>query len=194
MIWKGWIPTLALIVLASAWSGCAGLEGAKEYVCVDDEIRVGDTLIVSLFDIGQTDITDKAFVVRNDGTINVHLLGSVAAAGKKFGHLEKELETAYIRSNFYKRVTVSVKPSERFYTVGGQVNSPTRMLYLGQTTVLRAIASCGDFTEFANQRKVEIIRANGTREIMDCKKAREKPKELDRPICPGDAIFVPRSL
>jgi protein involved in polysaccharide export with SLBB domain len=86
-----------------------------------------------------------------------------------------------------------VKPGERFYTVGGEVVAKSRQLYVGQTTVLRAIVSCGDFTEFANKRKVEIIRADGTREVMDCVKARKNPK-FDRPVCPGDAIFVPRSL
>lgn len=73
------------------------------------------------------------------------------------------------------------------------MKSAARQIYVGSTTVLRAITSCGDFTEFANRRKVEIIRANGQREVMDCNKARKDPSKYDRPICPGDAIFVPRS-
>jgi protein involved in polysaccharide export with SLBB domain len=86
-----------------------------------------------------------------------------------------------------------VKPDQRFYSVGGEVYQKGRQLYIGKTTVLRAIASCGDFTEFANRRKVEITRADGRREIMDCKAALRDPR-LDRPICPGDHINVPRSL
>ena len=91
-------------------------------------------------------------------------------------------------------MTVVVKPGLRFYSVGGEVKQPGRQQYAGQITVLRAIVTCGDFTEFANRRKVEIIRASGQREVMDCNKARKDPMKFDRPICPGDAIFVPRSL
>jgi protein involved in polysaccharide export with SLBB domain len=195
MIWKGWISTLGLLVLAITWSGCVAPGGQTLYVCADDDIRVGDMLVISLLDIGETPMIDKAFVVRGDGTVNLPLMnGPIKAAGKKFGQFERDVQTTYITNNIYKRVTVVVKPGDRFYSVGGEVKSPGRQIYAGQTTVLRAIVTCGDFTEFANRRKVEIIRSSGDREIMDCKKAREDPKKKDRPLCPGDAIFVPRSL
>jgi polysaccharide export outer membrane protein len=92
----------------------------------------------------------------------------------------------------FKKVTVVVKAGDRFYTVDGEVKGPDRKLYIGDTTVIRAIASAGGFTDFANRRKVKIIRASGQTEIIDCKKA-EDPKH-DRRICPGDVIIVPRSL
>src|SRR5436190_17613974 len=191
MILKGWISVLGLFVLAVTWSGCVPPPPEK-YECVDDVIRVGDELTISLL-VGSDPPIDKQFIVRADGTVNLHQLDPIVAAGKKFIQFEKEVKAAYIEKGIYKKVTVLVKPGDRFYTVGGEVGSKGRMIYVGQTTVLRAIVSCGDFSEYANRRKVEIIRANGKREIMDCKEAREKP-ELDRPLCPGDAIFVPKSL
>ena len=193
MIWKGWISALGLFVLTATWIGCQTADTKTQFVCVDDEIRIGDTLNISWLDIPEP-ITDKSFVVRNDGKVNLPFLGSVQTANKKFGEFEKEVQSAYIEKKIYRQVTVVVKPGERFYSVGGEVKAPGRQQYVGQTTVLRAIVTCGDFTEFANKRKVEIIRASGEREIMDCKKARENPKKSDRPICPGDAIFVQRSL
>jgi len=192
MIWKGWISALGLFVLVATWTGCETADNTQ-FVCVDDEIRIGDTLNISWLDIPDP-ITDKAFVVRSDGMVNLPFLGSMPAAGKKFGAFEKEVQAEYIKRGIYKQVTVVVKPGDRFFSVGGEVKNPGRQIYSGQTTVLRAIVTCGDFTEFANKRKVEIIRASGEREIMDCKKARENPKKYDRPICPGDAIFVQRSL
>lgn len=191
MILKGWISVLGFFVLAVTLTGCK-TPPPKEYICVDDEIRIGDELTISLLVASDAPI-DKRFSVRADGTVNLPQIDPLVAAGKKFAKFEKEVEAAYIAKGIYKRLTVLVKPGDRFYTVGGEVSSKGRMIYVGQTTVLRAIVSCGDFSNYANRRKVEIIRADGKREIMDCIQARKDPR-YDRPICPGDAIFVPRSL
>jgi polysaccharide export outer membrane protein len=161
-------------------------------VCKADDIRPGDTLIISLLDIIEP-VKDQEFVVRTDGTINMLYLGTVTAAGKTFGQFERDLQDDYIKRKIFRQVTVSVKPGIRFYSVGGEVKLPGRMQYSGETTVVRAIISCGDFTEFADRGDVQILRANGERERVNCKKARDDA-HYDRPICPGDAIFVPRSL
>jgi len=191
MIFKGWIPALGLFVLAVTWSGCETDRLPSVHPCVDDVIRLGDTLTIALLDIPEPK-TDS-YLVGSDGTINLSLLGSIVATNKKFGVFEKEIQKEYLDRKFYKQIKVVVKPGDRFYTVGGEVNAKGRQIYVGQTTVLRAIVSCGDFTEFANRRKVEILRADGTREVMDCVQAR-RDQRYDRPICPGDAIFVPQSL
>ncbi len=193
MIWKGWIPALGLFVLAVTWTGCETPGAGSQFVCIDDEIRIGDELSISLL-VSSDPPIDKTFVVRADGTVNLQHLGPFPAAGKKFGQFEKEVQKAYVEKKIYRELTVLVKPGDRFYSVGGEVATKGRQVYVGQTTVLRAIVSAGDFTEFANRRKVQIIRATGETEVMDCKKARDNPKKYDRPICPGDAIFVPRSL
>jgi len=193
MTWKGWISALGLFIAAAAWTGCQTAEPAQPYVCTDDEIRIGDTLTINLLDIPEPMI-DKQFVVRSDGTVNLPYLGSIKADKKKFGEFEREVKDGYIERKIFRQVTVVVKPGDRFYSVGGEVKAPGRQIYTGQTTALRAIVTCGDFTEFANRRKVEIIRANGAREVMNCNDARENPTKYDRQICPGDAIFVPRSL
>jgi len=147
--------------------------------------------MISLLDIIEP-VKDQEFVVRTDGTINMLHLGTITAAGRTFGQFERDLQSAYIEKKIFQRVTVVVKPGVRFYTVGGEVRAPDRKVYSGEITVLRAIVSCGDFTDYANRRKVEILRTNGDREIVDCVKARRDPTH-DRPICPGDAIFVPRT-
>jgi protein involved in polysaccharide export with SLBB domain len=192
MTWKGWISALALLVFAAGWLGCMTGDAPKPYVCAADDIRIGDTLIISLLDMPEP-ILDKEFVIRTDGTINMPYLGSVKATDKTFGQFERELQNAYIEKKIFRQITVAVKPGFRFYSVGGEVKAPDRKTYSGSITVLRAIVSCGDFNEFAKRRKVELIRANGDREVVDCIKARQDPR-FDRLVCPGDAIFVPRSL
>ena len=195
MILKGWIPALGLFVLAATWTGCETPGPHTPFVCIDDEVRVGDELSISLL-VSSDPAINSQVVVRADGAVNLQHLDQFPAAGKKFAQLEKDIQAAYIAKKIYRegQVTVLVKPGDRFYSVGGEVNTKGRQVYVGQTTVLRAIVSAGDFTEFANRRRVQIIRATGETEVMDCKKARENPKKYDRPICPGDAIFVPRSL
>ncbi len=59
--------------------------------------------------------------------------------------------------------------------------------------VTQAIQSAGDFTDFADQREVRVIRANGRVEIVDCKAALEDPSK-DLPVYPGDNIVVERRI
>ena len=193
MIWKGWISAVASVVLVVLWTGCVPPPPDKQYVCKDDVILLGDTLTISLLDIPDPPGQGQ-HVVRADGTVNMFRLGSVPAAGKKFSDFERETKEAYITNQFYRQITVVVKPGDRFYTVSGEVNTHgARLVYQGSTTVLRAIASAGDFTEYANRRNVEITRADGTRETVNCNWARKDARH-DRVICPGDYIFVPKSF
>ena len=192
MTWKGWISSFGLMVLAVAWVGCVTPPPPPPYVCTDDVILLGDTLTIGLLNIPDPP-PEGQHVVRADGTVNIFRLGPVPAAGKKFSDFERETRDAYIEKKLYNQITVVVKPGDRFYTVAGEVNGRARMVYNGGTTVLRAIASCGDFTEYANRRKVEITRADGKHEVVDCKQAM-KDSRYDRAICPGDYILVPKSF
>ena len=132
--------------------------------------------------------------VKQDGTIKVLLDKSFMAAGKTLGDLEREIHDYYVPS-IYKQMTVAVKhePQTRFYSVGGEVRSPSRQVYISAMTVLKAIQSCGDFTDFANKRRVRLIHANGKTQIVNCKKMIDNPN-LDVPVYPGDTIHVPRRL
>jgi protein involved in polysaccharide export with SLBB domain len=71
------------------------------------------------------------------------------------------------------------------------VRQSGRQEYLGPTTVLKAIASAGDFTDFASRRKVRLNRKDGSWQIVDCVKAAQNPS-LDLPVFPGDKIDVPQ--
>jgi protein involved in polysaccharide export with SLBB domain len=193
MTWKGWIYALGLFVLVATWVGCVNPTPPPKKICAADDIRIGDSLIISLLDVPEADrFVDKEFVVSTEGTINVPYLQSVHAAGKTFGQFGRALQTNYIARGFFRQPTVVVKAGLRFYSVGGEVKAPDRKPYSGEITVIRAIVSCGDFNEFADRRNVIISRADGEREEVDCIQARHDSR-FDRPICPGDAIFVPRS-
>ena len=131
--------------------------------------------------------------IREDGTISPpYLKNPVTAAGKTIGELESELEQAYV-PDIYKTINVTIKTADRFFYVGGEVRQPSRQIFIGRITVTQAIQSAGDFTDFADQRSVRVIRASGKVDIVDCKAALDDPTK-DLTVYPGDNIVVERRL
>ena len=131
--------------------------------------------------------------IREDGTISPpYLKNPVTAAGKTIGELESELEQAYV-PDIYKTINVTIKTADRFFYVGGEVRQPSRQIFIGRITVTQAIQSAGDFTDFADQRSVRVIRASGKVDIVDCKAALDDPAK-DLTVYPGDNIVVERRL
>ena len=131
--------------------------------------------------------------IREDGTISPpYLKAPIIAAGKTIGELERELEKEYVPA-IYKTINVTIRTADRFFYVGGEVRQPSRQIFIGRITVTQAIQSAGDFTDFANQREVRVIRATGKVDIIDCKAALDDPTR-DLPVYPGDNIVVGRRL
>jgi protein involved in polysaccharide export with SLBB domain len=121
----------------------------------------------------------------------LYLIGSIKAVGKTAGELQTEIHDLYV-PQYYVRLTVTVKAGDLIYYVRGEVKSPGREIYVGETTVTKAIASAGDFTDFASHT-VSLIRANGEIIKVDVDKASDN-STLDLQVYPGDQIVVPRRI
>jgi protein involved in polysaccharide export with SLBB domain len=130
--------------------------------------------------------------VREDGTITLLENQTFVVTNKTRGALEQEIRARYV-PKIYLRLTVSITPMSQFFYVGGEVKAPQRQLYTGPITVLKAIQACGDFTDFANKKKVKLTRNDGRALTVNCAKAINNPT-LDLPVYPGDKIHVPRSM
>ena len=131
--------------------------------------------------------------IREDGTISPpYLKEPIIAAGKTIGQLERDLEKEYVPA-IYNTINVTLRTAARFFYVGGEVRQPSRQIFIGRITVTQAIQSAGDFTDFADQREVRVIRATGKVDIIDCKAALDDPTR-DLPVYPGDNIVVGRRL
>ena len=154
-------------------------------------VHIGDALDVSFADTvnGVPPIADT---VKEDGSITLIYNQKFQAAGKTIGALQTEIRDRYV-PQYFKYLTVSIKTQDRFYSVGGEVRQPSRQVYTGAMTVLRAINTVGGFTEFASKTKVQVIRASGEKFTENCRKALSHP-ELDREVFPGDIINVPKRL
>ncbi len=151
-------------------------------------LATGDPIRVTFSGL-QDQIPPHEEQIKEDGTITLPNIGVIVAQGKTTGELQKEIHDKYVPA-YYKRLTVTVSTERRVYYVQGQVRASGRQEYLGPTTVLKAIATAGDFTDFANRRKVVLTRTDGARLIVDCIKA-AKDSTYDLPVYPGDKIEVP---
>lgn len=162
---------------------------------VDPELlQVGDTLFITFHDLPTATMPVEA-QIRPDGTITLMEDQTFKAAGMTRSKLEREIRDRYVPA-YFRSMTVLIKPKEdtRLYYVGGEVRAPGGQFYRTRTTVIKAIQSAGDFTDFANKRKVELTRSGASKPIIiNANKARTN-SALDLEVYPGDRIHVPRRV
>lgn len=156
--------------------------------------QIGD-MVTLTFSGTQTKIDPHEERITEDGTITPFLIGPVEAVGKTAGELQKEIYDLYVPKYYSSNsaFNVTVQASGRAYYVGGEVKSSGPKAYIGRTTLIKAIQAAGDLTDYANKRKIQLTRPDGTSIIVNYNKALKKP-ELDPEVYPGDVIFVPRSI
>jgi polysaccharide export outer membrane protein len=156
-----------------------------------DAFQIGDVVTIMFNSGDQNGPQPHQEAIKDDGRITPPFIGSVVALGKSPGELQYELQTNY--NKLYVNMTVTVTARDRYYYVSGEVKAPGAKTYLGETDIIRAISNAGDFTDFANKKKVRLIRSNGKTEIVNVIKAIEDPK-YNVPVFPNDRIVVPRSI
>jgi protein involved in polysaccharide export with SLBB domain len=151
----------------------------------------GDVVIINFTDTPNP-IQPMEDTVKDDGSITLIYDQRFQAAGKTTAALQREIRDRYV-PKYFKFLTVTIAPKERFYYVGGEVRQPNRFVYSGKMTVNQAIDTAGGFTDFARKGKVKVIRPNGESYDEDCTAALKHP-EKDHEIFPGDKIQVPKRL
>jgi len=184
-----------LLLSALLFSGCDTTKvdpvfkqgsGAPEVA----RFSVGDTVTVTLTGLPE-DVPVHTEPIKEDGTITMPDIGHVPAAGKTAGELQNTIHDLYV-PKIYTHITVTVTSGDRVYYVKGEVKQPGRLIYVGEITVTRAIASAGDFTDFADRTDVWLIRGKHRLKV-NCKDVSEHP-ETDPIVYPGDLIEVRRQL
>jgi polysaccharide export outer membrane protein len=156
-------------------------------------IKTGDVLVITFADLPPPPMPAFDQRVRDDGTITLIHNHVFQAAGKRVGDLEREIHDFYV-PRYYINLTVTVRPpSDRFFYVDGEVRLPNKFPWVNGTTVTKAIASAGGFTDFASKTTVRLIRADGTKQTVNCNKVLDHP-ELDPLVFPNDRIHVKRRI
>jgi polysaccharide export outer membrane protein len=131
-------------------------------------------------------------VVRPDGMINMPLIREVKASGatpEQLGARITEQLSAYI-NNPQVLVQVLAVRSKR-YMITGEITKPGAYPLAVPTTVFEAIALAGGFKDFANKKKIVIIR--GTQRLKFNYNDVVKGKNLSQNVRleNGDKIVVP---
>jgi polysaccharide biosynthesis/export protein len=131
----------------------------------------------------------QPYLIADNGMITLPYVGGVLAVGKTPGELQEEITTQYV-PKYFVRLTVTVTAPQRVYYVGGEVGHPGPQVYIGETTVTKAIQTAGDLSQFASHR-VWLNRKDGTRIRVNYDKALRDSTQ-DPQVFPGDQIQVPR--
>ena len=152
-----------------------------------ETLLVGEKLTITFLDPSGTPPFERKLPA--DGKITLLYDQEFDAVGKTVSELEKEIRTRYV-PKYFTRLSIQIKTENQIFYVTGQVHKPDRYEYMSTMTVLKAVSAAGGFTDYAKRWAVEVTRADGTKILVDCKKAQRNPK-LDVPINPGDRIYVP---
>ena len=130
--------------------------------------------------------------VRPDGKFSLPLVGEQQAAGMTPAQVAENLTTALLEYLKRPQVDIAIQQvrSKKFY-VTGEVMKPGSFALVVPTTVMQALTEAGGFKEFANKKKVTILR--GSERLYFNYSDYVKGKDLDANILlePGDEIVVP---
>jgi len=154
-------------------------------------IKTGDTITINLSGSGGLNEQIET-VVDDEGAVKLRFIGAVQAEGLTTTDLEREIELEYIeRQKIYRNLTARVIIPNSFYFIGGEVRQPGRFPIIGRVTLSQAIVAAGNFTEWANDRKIFLVR-NNERVELDFRDISRNP-QLDVELLSGDVVTVTRS-
>lgn len=171
---------------------------------LDDQktLGVGDTVI---FRVLEDQEEPKPLTVTDTGDLDVPELGLVKAAGKTSKELAFEIKSKLEQTTYY-RATVQLGiqllnktiSGRRIYIAGQVRTTGPQEIPAGETwTVSRAIMGAGGFTDYADKKKVRVIRAgskgnHGKTYVVNVAEVLEKGQtQSDLDVEPEDLIFVP---
>jgi polysaccharide export outer membrane protein len=160
---------------------------AESYV-----IGASDVLAVTVF---KEPTLSGSILVRPDGMISMPLVGEVEASGKTPLQLAEEV-TAKLKKYVQDpnvSVVVSQINSKKVFLIG-EINKTGPVELTPGMTLLEAIASAGGLTQFANSRKMYILRnenGNHLKIPLQYKQALDGYGAFNLTLKPGDTIVVP---
>jgi polysaccharide export outer membrane protein len=141
-------PYDQLMIRVNAFAG-----STEEFVNREMTYALGN----SRRDFDPPSIYFTSYSVNDSGYISLPLVDKIKIAGLTTSEAERVLDKAY--EPYLKLVSTNVKLANNRVTIMGEVSEPgVHYFYQDQNTLLDAIGLAGDFTDFANRKKVKIIR------------------------------------
>jgi len=134
----------------------------------------------------------KQVVVRPDGKITLPLVNELPAAGLTVEQLSEAIAQALLKYMNAPEVNVSVQQvNSKKYYIQGEVLKPGSYALVVPTTIMEGLANAGGFKDFANTKRIAILR--GAERLKFNYKEVRSGKRLEQNILlqPGDQIIVP---
>jgi polysaccharide export outer membrane protein len=159
-------------------------------------LRIGDPVELKISGVPSDEQTqvNNVYTVDASGTINMPYINKVKADGLTPAELAASIEGSYRSGKIYSNPTITIvmAATARFVNVGGAVRSPSRVPFTEDMTLLTAINAAGGFNDFADQRKVRVLRGRDVKSY-DVREVRRDPSR-DIRLQPGDRVEVPQSF
>ncbi len=197
---------LALVLSFAGVAGLAQQKEAPEAAGAEPQAQAAAGASSSTYVIGASDVLTVTVwreptlsgsnLVRPDGMISLPLLGDVRASG--LTPLELADQIAQKLKKFYQDPQVSVVVTQihsKMVFLLGEVNKKGPVEITPGMTLLEAISSAGGLTDFANSRKMYILRnqekGSQLRIPIHYKDALKGDANANIALKPGDTIVVP---
>ena len=172
----------------------AGLLVPQSCLAQSAVLRVGDTVDIRLGGVPNEEIAafSAPQAIDDAGMLNIPYIGKVKVSGVDCAEAQHLIESKLKSEKIYTNptVNVTVQVSTRLVNVTGEVKSGGRVVYTADLTIMSAIGSSGGFTDFADKKRVKLVRA-GKVTVHDTTKFSRDPA-LDVKVLPGDQIVVPQ--
>jgi len=172
------------------------LLGSASVVFGQAVLRVGDPIEVKIGGVPQDEQiqVNNSYVIDSSGSISLPYINKVHAAGVTPSQLARDLENAYRANKIYTNpnITITMQLAARFVNVGGAVRQPSRVPFTEDMTLLTAINAAGGFNDFADQKRVRLLRGSKV-VVYDVRQFRKNPSK-DVALQPGDRVEIPQTL
>ena len=132
------------------------------------------------------------YIVRPDGKITVPLIGDVQSAGITPEALADQLEKSLADYINHPDVSVTItQVNSKKYSITGEVNRPGEFPLVVPTKIFDALSNSGGFREFANKKKIVIIRGADRLKFNYMDVLKGKNLEQNILLENGDTVYVP---
>jgi len=185
-------------VLTLVFALCLSLMGSVHAQTGETPLKPADQVKITITGVpgnDQQSMLSQTYIVSNEGTIRLqHLKNELRAVGLTPTALARSIENAYKGARIYTNPAINVSrldtaTSVQMVSVSGNVRVPGSTVFRSGMRIIEAIAEKGGPDDFANMKKVKLMRGQRTQE-MDLSNVSSNP-ERNVLLQPGDTIIVP---
>ena len=177
---------LPILILALVLGFFAGAHAQQAVLRAGDQIEMRITGVPD-FEISQFSTSQT---IDESGCLNITYIGKVQVAGMTTSGAQSHIESRLRSEQIFKHPTIilTMQSHVRMITVVGEVKMSGSKPWRANMKVMDAIGDAGGFTDFADRKKVKLVRNNRVIDLDTTKFS--KDPSLDVKVLPGDQIVV----